>query len=163
MIREDLLNTPIESGVRSLIVLNAVRPKQCDLRRLVVFDYLLVHSGDVAGGPTSIHANSPFQSGELIVRRVLVQRGLELVVTKGLLKRSYREDGVFYAADNVTASFLAYLESGYATKTKNAARWIKERFASSSDDELFAYIAENLGKWGTEFANDPFDLIGADE
>lgn len=114
MIRENLLNTPIECGIKSLIVLDAVRPRKCDLNSLVTFDYLLVHSGDVHDGPDSLHAESPFRSGEILVRREFIQRGLDLVVAKGLVLRHFSSDGVIYEAAAFSGEFLRHLESNYA-------------------------------------------------
>ena len=44
-------NSAVEVGLRTLIVLDASYPNTSSLGRLVVFDYLLVHSDDVDGGP----------------------------------------------------------------------------------------------------------------
>ena len=68
-----LFNTPIESGLRMLILLADAAPTGCDLQRLAIYDYLLVHSDDVTGGPPSLHPPSPFRSGELLVRGELLQ------------------------------------------------------------------------------------------
>jgi len=65
---DHLFNTPIESGLRTLILLAVAAPEGCDLARLVIYDYLLVHSSDVDGGPESIHPPSLFRSGEFLVR-----------------------------------------------------------------------------------------------
>lgn len=40
-------NSPLETGVRSLTILEAAFPLSFDLQRLVEFDYVVVHSGDV--------------------------------------------------------------------------------------------------------------------
>ena len=43
-------NGPLEAGVRVVAVLCAAHPQSFDLQRLIAFDYLLVHTGDI-GGP----------------------------------------------------------------------------------------------------------------
>ena len=48
-----LFNTPLECGLRLLFLLNACYPKRGDLQRLISYDYLMVHSGDVGDGPAS--------------------------------------------------------------------------------------------------------------
>lgn len=42
-------NSPIETGVRALILLAESYPDQLDLQRLLEFDYILVHTHDVDG------------------------------------------------------------------------------------------------------------------
>ncbi len=156
MIREDLLNTPTECGIKSLIVLDALRPRRCDLKCLVTFDYLLVHSGDISDGPPSLHAESPFRSGEILVRREFIQRGLDLIVAKGLALRHFSNDGVIYEAASFSGAFLEYMETSYAQKAIKIASWIGRTFRDYSDDELDQFVSANIGKWGAEFADDPY-------
>ena len=74
-------NSPIETGVRALILLAESYPDQLDLQRLLEFDYILVHTTDV-DGPPSIHPALPLRSGELLVRRHLIERGLMLMMSR---------------------------------------------------------------------------------
>jgi hypothetical protein len=122
----------------------------------VTFDYLLVHSGDISDGPPSLHAESPFRSGEILVRREFVQRGLDLIVAKGLVFRHFSSDGVIYEAASFSGEFLKYLESSYAQKAINIASWIGRDFRDYSDDELDQFVSARIGKWGAEFADDPY-------
>lgn len=156
MTRESLFNTPLESGIRSLIVLTAIKPRKCDLHGLVSYDYLLVHSGDIDGGPKSLHPDSPFQSGELIVRRQLVERGLNLIINKGLVNKTFEKEGILYGASSIADSFLVYFDSPYAMRAMAIGRWINEHFGTYSDEELSNFVSANIGRWGAEFANDPF-------
>ena len=55
-------NSPIETGVRALILLAESYPDQLDLQRILEFDYIMVHTGDV-DGPPSIHPALPLRSG----------------------------------------------------------------------------------------------------
>ena len=151
---EHLFNTPIESGLRSLFVLNAVLPMSCDLQRLVIYDYLLVHSDDVTAGPTALHPPTPLRSGELLVRRNLVEHGLQLLIRKGLVTKDYTRSGICFTATNVAKPFLDYFESSYALRCGEISEWIANQFQPMSDDELRQFIYENLGRWGTEFTRD---------
>src|SRR3979411_2027900 len=73
-------NSALETGVRALAVLAEASPRALDLQELVYFDYLIVHSGD-AGGPTSLHPNTPLRNGELLVRRTIIEQGVLLMVS----------------------------------------------------------------------------------
>jgi len=77
-------NTPLECGLRCAALLLAAYPTHCDLQRLVQYEYLLVHSGDVPEGPTSLHPAAPHRSGELLVRRALVERGILFMMSRNL-------------------------------------------------------------------------------
>ena len=50
--RVELFNSPLETGVRALVVLDAAHPMAFDLTYLTWFDHLVVHTGDVAGPPS---------------------------------------------------------------------------------------------------------------
>jgi hypothetical protein len=148
-----LFNTPIESGLRSLFVLEAVRPKTCDLQRLVIYDYLLVHSEDVEG-PPSLHPASPLRSGELLVRRNLVGHGLQMMIRKGLVTKRFTSEGIFYVATEYADPILKYFRSDYAHRCGEISRWIALQFQPLSDDHLREFIRDNLGRWGAEFTRE---------
>src|ERR1035437_8326110 len=82
-------NSPIETGMRALILLAESYPAQIDLQRLLEYDYIMVHTGDV-DGPPSIHLALLLRSGELLVRRQLIERGLMLMISRGLVSRRDR-------------------------------------------------------------------------
>ena len=77
-------NGPLEAGIRAVAILGAAYPQTYDLQRLVAFDYLLVHTGDI-GGPESLHPPTPLHSAELLVRRKLVEAALMLMMTRDLV------------------------------------------------------------------------------
>jgi len=149
-----LFNTPIESGLRSLFVLEAVSPKECDLQRLVIYDYLLVHSEDVPTGPPALHPATPLRSGELLVRRTLVEQGLRMLIRKGLVTKSYTKAGIYFTVTAFAKPFLAYFKSAYAVRCGEISKWIVGRFQPMTDDELREFIHENLGRWGAEFTRE---------
>ena len=65
-------------------------------------DYLVVHSGD-ADGPDSLHAPLPMRAGELLVRHGLIEKGLMLMMSRGLVQRVSASDGFNYLAGELAA------------------------------------------------------------
>lgn len=146
-----VFNTPLESGLRLAALLLEAFPNSFDVQRLGQYDYLIVHSGDVEGGPPSIHPATPHRSGELLVRRQLVEAGLEFMVHRGVIERAFTQHGIAYVAGEYAVLFLNSLSSEYASQLRNRAAWVVERFAGLSDEELTAYIKVHLSQWGAEF------------
>ena len=72
-----VFNNPVESALRTLVLLVEAYPATLDLQKLVYLDYLLVHSAD-AGGPESLHPPTPQRQGEVAVRRDLIEQGAVL-------------------------------------------------------------------------------------
>ena len=149
-------NTPLETGVRALTLLDAVFPSSIDLQHLVDFDYLVVHSGDV-GGPQSLHPPLPFRTGELLVRRGIIERGLLLMISRGLVWRIPSSKGIQYLASENANPFLSALSSNYITKLKERAAWIAERFGNATDEEIRATTRRFFEDWTTQFQ--PVELM----
>ena len=144
-------NSPVELGFRALVFLNEAYPGEYSLRHLVIFDYLMVHSDDIDGGPEGLHPKTPYRSGELLVRREPLQHGLQLFHSRGLIQKQYRELGLFYSASDNTESFLDVIEAPYSLRLMARAQWVAEAFGTTALESLLELVNANLGKWGAEF------------
>lgn len=147
-------NTPLETGIRMLALLSAAAPSECDLQRLSYYDYLVVHSADVEGGPASVHPATPHRSGEFLVRRGLLERALLLMFSRGLVARLFSDRGILYAATKLTNPFLEHLEAPYTKLLRERAVWVVGRFGAMNDAALRDYFRQHLGEWGAEFIRD---------
>jgi hypothetical protein len=145
-----IFNGPLETGVRSLAILAASYPRELDLQRLVDCDYLAVHSGDV-DGPPSLHPALPLRSGELLVRRHLVEAGLHLMLSRGLLHRQVDADGITYRATDMASAFLAGVSSPYLVALKERAQWVADHFAGAPDEVLRSVTRRFFEYWSTQF------------
>lgn len=143
-------NSPIETGVRALILLAESYPAQMDLQRILEFDYILVHTGDVEG-PPSIHPALPLRSGELLVRRHLIERGLMLMMSRGLVGRHATSEGFMYQAEDAAAPFLDALTADYLNELKERASWVVDRFSEKSDLEIRVMLSRVYDQWTREF------------
>lgn len=145
-----VFNSPVEAGLRALCVLVESFPHSCDLERLTFLDYFVVHSGDIEGGPLSLHPPIPHRAGEVLVRRALVEEGVLLVVGRGLACVQFDACGIAYRASEDAAAFLKCLEAEYTRTLRDRARWIVAHFADSSTEQLKTFVAGHLGDWGAE-------------
>lgn len=144
-------NTPLECGFRLLFILSATYPARSDLQRLISYDYLLVHSGDVDGGPESLHPSVPFRGGEWLVRREVISLGLDLMFSRELASKDFGKEGITYGGTQLTAPFIGLLNDAYATELNARAAWLASRFGNYSDKELLEFMRTNIGRWGAEF------------
>jgi hypothetical protein len=143
-------NSPIECGLRAVVILEHAYPLEFDMQRLVFYDYLLVHSGD-ANGPESIHPPTPHRSGEVLVKRQIIERGLLLMMSRNLIIRNYSNSGMVYQASENATPFLDSLISKYTLLLKERADWVVSSFSSHSDHELETFFYQRLDRWGGEF------------
>lgn len=149
-----LFNSPLEIGLRVLVFLSAVAPNSVDIQRLIYFDYLTIHSGDVENGPKSLHAATPHRTGEIIVRRNILQDGVNLMVSKGLIDIVFNSEGISYKSTKISQNFLSYFDSTYFRQLKENSFWVINKFGSYSNEELNLYIKKHLDIWGGEFYNE---------
>ncbi len=143
-------NSPIETGVRALILLAESYPEQLDLQRILEFDYIMVHTGDV-DGPPSIHPALPLRSGELLVRRQLIERGLMLMISRGLVSRHATPNGFMYQAEDDAGPFIDALTADYLGDLKNRAVWVVDRFSEMSDHDIRVMLSQVYDQWSREF------------
>lgn len=143
-------NSPLETGVRSLTILVAAFPLAFDLQRLVEMDYLVVHSGD-ADGPESLHAPLPLRAGELLVRRGLIERGLILMMSRGLVKRMPSEGGFHFVAEETAAPFISALAAEYSCRLKQRAEWAVGHFQDVPTEEIRRITNRLFERWSSEF------------
>ena len=153
-------NGPLEAGLRAVAILGAAHPRSFDLQRLVAFDYLLVHTGDI-GGPDSLHPPAPLHSAELLVRRKLVEQALLLMMTRDLIEREIKPDGLRYRAGENAAPFLEALASHYLQAMKERAAWLVGALGDHNEQDFRAVMRKFFEHWVEEFQTAEYSL-GAD-
>ena len=146
-----LFNGAVEIGMRAAMVLANAYPERLDLNRLVILDYIVVHSGDIPDGPPSLHPPTPLRAGEVSVRRGLLENGLHLLAMKGLVIRHLDESGITYSAQSEITAFLDALSSGYAHAVRDRAEWAVQRLNRLTDIQVRELFEESIGRWKTEF------------
>ena len=85
------------------------------------------------------------------MRRGVLQDGLSLYWSRGLIHREFADDGIYYAATEHSAAFLDGLQTSYVDALRDRANWAVDRFGSESDEQLGSLVSENVGAWGAEF------------
>lgn len=143
-------NSPLEIGIRCLTLLNSSFPVGLDINRLVDFDYLLIHSGDI-GGPESLHPPIPLRTGEIIIKRKLIQRALLLMINKNLVIRKASGNGIEYFLSENGMPFIMSLSTDYVNKLNERASWVLEEYGSVSDEKLRGLINNFFNNWTTNF------------
>lgn len=151
---EKLFNTPLEAGVRAVIVLEAFAPEAFDLRTLSLLDYHVVHTEDV-GGPSSVHPALEARAGEFIVRRSLVESGVAMMVRSGIVERSATSDGIIYRAAPTAAPMLDLMVSEYNLRLHASARWLAERAGETGLPEFLGTLRSSVDSRVDEMVGQP--------
>lgn len=145
-----LYNSALETGVRTVLLLNAAQPKSFDLMHLTWLDHLVVHTADI-GGPASLHPDIPQRDGELIVRRQNVEEGLRLMRRLHLVSTDYTNDGIVFNVTEEGALFAQLVRTEYGRLLKTRAAWLMEYVGRVDTSEFVRLISEKIGRWSIEF------------
>jgi len=148
-----VFNGPVEFGIRSALILVAAYPRALDLQRLLVLDYVIVHSGDLAGGPESLHAPSPMRAGEISLRRGLVEQGLQLLASRGLVKRTLDHNGILYQAEDLTNLYISSMRGNYFEALKIRSLWAVSLTEPMNDEAINRLRQQSTSAWKMEFVD----------
>ena len=147
-------NGPLEAGVRAVAVLSAAHPKAFDLQRLVAFDYLLVHTGDI-GGPDSLHPPTPMHSAELLVRRKA--RRASAAIADDDPRPTRREsfpEGIRYRAGKAPSRSSLRFNASILPRSKSAQGYgIAGELGALTDSEFRSLMRRFFDQWVEEFQN----------
>jgi hypothetical protein len=146
----ELFNSPLETGVRALVVLNTAYPMMFDLSQLTWLDHLVVHTGDIEG-PESLHPDLPHRSGELLVRRPVIEESLTLMRRLHLVDVVVDNSGIRYQASDEAYSFVELMRSPYAQALKERAKWLAKNICTMDACQLEELVTDKIGRWRVEF------------
>jgi hypothetical protein len=130
-------------------LLQSLGPRGADLQKLVLLDYAIVYSADL-DGPSSLHTPIPFRGAELLSRRELIEQGLYLMSTRGLVTASWDENGITYHAGDASRLMTTSLTSGYLRQLEARCDWVAEHFGNSDSAQLIEQFADGGHLWGAE-------------
>jgi hypothetical protein len=148
------LNSPLEVGIRILMLLSEAFPTRLDINRLVLLDHGLLHSADL-GGPESLHPAIPIRAGELGMKRHAIERGLEVMARAELVDMDINTSGIQFRSSEEGPGFVDLLTSDYAVALRSRAEWVISHFQDLSEDSLRGQMREIFDSWVEEF--DHFD------
>jgi ABC-3C biological conflict system middle component len=156
--RRQVFNTALEYGFRAVCLLATSYPAQLRIQVLADLDHLIVHSAD-AGGPPSLHAAVPLRSSELLIRRSLMERGLLLMISRGLITRSIIASGFGYSVTDDALPFVDSFQAAYVAGLRIRAEWVWNEFGALTDDNVRERVT-SLFQWRSEFQPTEDGAIG---
>jgi len=154
-----VFNNEIEMGLRVLVILKCIYPKSLDIEMINYYDYFSLHSKDI-GGEESLHADVPNRSGELFVKRGLIERSLKMLLLRGLVKYDYhknRKNGFEYVVTENGASLIDNLNESYTQNLISHVTWVSHHFKDKSYRDIKLFVAQNEKKWNS---GTPYCTVG---
>lgn len=150
-----IFNSSEEVGVRILFILDICQ-KRMSTQRIMYYDYFSLHLNDLDQTQESLHPDNPNHSSEIAIKRDLINKGLDLMIAKGLVGVKYSKTGIYYLNNQLTHPFVNLFQNGYVEDLKKNIAIVNEYFSAYSDKRIYKYINNNIGKWAGEFENSAF-------
>ncbi|MEU5943863.1 ABC-three component system middle component 2 [Micromonospora sp. NPDC047548] len=148
------LNSPVEVGLRAVILLTAAYPRAFDIDTLVLLDHSLIHSGDL-GGPPSIHPDVPIRAGEIGLKKTVLEDALRLMMRANMVDLAISTGGMKYVAADNAEAFVSALESSYVLRLIDTAQWVAQEFTDDTHEETRRRLRRILGRWTEELDERP--------
>ncbi|MET8860407.1 ABC-three component system middle component 2 [Streptomyces sp. NPDC004579] len=145
------LNSPLEVGMRTLMLLAAAFPQPLDVAQLVYLDHLMLHSSDV-DGPPSLHPTLPAGPGELAMKRSLIEQGLIVLLRAELADVEATAEGLVYRASEEGPGFVDILAAPYAGALKERASWVIA-VQAMPDQDVRAQTQAITRRWADDFTS----------
>lgn len=153
-----LFNTPLEAGMRALLILDAFAPQALDLATMSLLDYYIVHTGD-AGGPPSLHPEINARAGEYFVRRHVIEEGLALLARASLVEQVFTGSGIAFRAHETATAMIDLLGSTYNRRLVEAAQWLERQATDQGIDPFIQHLKNGLERWSHEIVGRETDDV----
>lgn len=151
-----MFNTPLELGIRCLVLLSTFHYSPHSLQNLINLDYLLLHLNDLDSSLESLHPSIPYRSSEIALKRKVMQLGLQLVLSRGLIEKKFSKQGIIYIHTKLGEQFIYFLKNDYHLKLLESSKILSQKLKGKSEIQIENFIKKNISRWGSEFVDDSY-------
>lgn len=145
-----IYNTPIELGLRALVILHGRNREVMDLEKIMYLDYLCLNTSDL-NGPQSLHAPTPNRGVQVFAKKALLQKGISIMLSKELIELTVKPDGFYYGISAAGELFLTMFQTKYFLEFVDRSSWVLERWGTLSTLDIKKFIDVKIQNWGGEF------------
>lgn len=148
------MNSPIEFGLRALVLLSQIEGEGIDIDRLLIYDYLLTNSGEFNKEFPSLHVETPYRYSKLMVKREVLKEGVKMFSDHGLIDVTLTDCGIYYKKSIYTDVFLVNMTSKYKQRLVEISKWINDNIHCKNENKIEEEINSKILQYGIEFYND---------
>lgn len=148
---ERYIDSEIEYGLRSLILVSVLGDCELSFEKLLVYDYMLTNFNDFDSTYESVNPDTSYRLAKLVVKRQAYKDGLNYCVIKNLIDINYTPKGILYTATSLTTTFIDHMNTPYVDKLKHCATKIRDVFGFTNLDDLQKMIDEKVREQGIAF------------
>jgi len=137
----NLLNTPFEISLRSLIMLGAADAQWKTADMIVAADFITVYSRDFGISDVNLHGDNDYKFSEFALRRELMKKAVKLLVVNGLINVSSTDNGFFYSINQKGMAYCTKFTNDYAITYRRLAKQVLTCYITNkSEREILKII-----------------------
>lgn len=148
-----MLNGPLETSLRLLMILDVEYPNAHDIDDLLVFDHLSLHTGDI-DGPSSLHPALPLRAADLGARREQIRSGVEMLLHRQLADVVLNGESVAFVASEDSKHVTDLFESPYLLALKDRVHWVHENRLLDGPSATTEALKNIVTSWTEELGGD---------
>lgn len=141
-----ILNSHVEFALRGLIILER-SGMSMSARKVSLIDFMVTHAHDFYKKAESVHADSPFRTGEWISRTSLFDMGLRLLVSRSLVELNHTHTGIYFLSTELSSPFLEYIDSDYKSIYYSSLSKISKAVIEADEEKLYKQLKKRVGEW----------------
>jgi hypothetical protein len=141
----EILNSPLELGIRALVLLRRTHPETLDINQLTLMDYCLTHSSDL-GGPDSVVPDVPGRGSELALKRETLELGVRLMMRAGMIDLAVTPAGFEYRASEEAQAYLQLLGSAHLSTLIQTSEWVLAEFSDLDEIQIRRRLSAIMGR-----------------
>jgi len=93
------------------------------------------------------------RAGEISLRRGLVEQGLQLLASRGLVKRTLDHNGILYQAEDLTNLYISSMRGNYFEALKIRSLWAVSLTEPMNDEAINRLRQQSTSAWKMEFVD----------
>ena len=133
--RNSVINSELETEVRTLLLLSSARKKALTLERIVALDFIVCYAGSFQFPYLNPQGDNRYMFAELGSRRERIRAAIKDLVLRGLVDVHF-DSGYCFSISDRGSAFIRKLKSEYAIQYKKIAQDAISRYKAYSDADL---------------------------
>lgn len=122
--RRKVLNTPFETGLRIVLLLQSTGTV-ASLDRIIIYDFIATHADSFNLGDEPLNGSTLFAFGELPARRRLAENAMKELILDGFADAQNTMDGIVYSISPAGRELCRRLQSGDGTESEYIVTYTK--------------------------------------
>lgn len=140
VILSSVFNSPFETGLRIILILNYVYPESCSIEKLTAYDFITLYGSDFGISPDNLQNDNLFRYSELTTKRENIKKSLRSFTAEGYVAVRSTVSGFSYIITKVGQDFCKELNNGYATTYSNYLSEAVSKYSQLTERKLMQLI-----------------------